>query len=271
MMTFVPVRVPRRRLGAGWKPERASSPSILEGARGLVPAYWTLDWLARMLPTERVPVRIGSQNSVSMPLGRAIARIRSGPRAYLRSRGSTPYYVADWRIREVPRLYRQLRKPFFTARDGLATLPSSVRPELLWAYIGGPGTGSPLHQDVLATHAWMFLIEGCKRWLLYPPEAFEPQEARSHDAFSPEGAAADRRRGRRPWVGDLRAGDLMFVPSMWWHQVRNLSPTFAITGNFSDASNAVRVIEECVRTRREWMVSHLVGTYELDSHEFARR
>lgn len=253
------IRVPRQRLGAGWKPERHSTPAILEGAQALVPAQLTLEWLAQKFAAERVPVRIGLQDPVSMPLGRAIAAIRRGPRIFLRSQGSTLHYVADWRIQRVPRLCRHIRKPFFTNRDGLAALPPSVRPEFLWVYIGGPGTGSPLHQDVLATHAWMLLIEGCKRWVLYPPDVFDPEEAKHHDVFSPEGAAADNRQGRRPWIGDLRAGDLMFVPSLWWHQVRNLSLTFAITGNFAHATNAVRVIEECARTGREWMIPHLVG------------
>jgi ribosomal protein L16 Arg81 hydroxylase len=36
-------------------------------------------------------------------------------------------------------------------------------------------------------------------------------------------------------------GDIVFIPSGWWHQVRNEEPGIAVTENFVNATNAKAV------------------------------
>ncbi|KYQ89272.1 transcription factor jumonji [Tieghemostelium lacteum] len=47
----------------------------------------------------------------------------------------------------------------------------------------------------------------------------------------------------KPLEGILHAGELIFVPSGWWHSVLNLEESIAITHNFVDRYNLLRVIE----------------------------
>ena len=54
-------------------------------------------------------------------------------------------------------------------------------------------------------------------------------------------------QGRRPWECVQYPGDLIFVPSTWWHMVLNLDDTFAVTQNFCDSSNVHLVYSDLVK------------------------
>lgn len=48
---------------------------------------------------------------------------------------------------------------------------------------------------------------------------------------------------KRPVVGVCRAGEVIFVPSGWWHCVMNISESIAITQNFVDDYNLANVLK----------------------------
>ncbi|KAG2387256.1 hypothetical protein C9374_001588 [Naegleria lovaniensis] len=54
-------------------------------------------------------------------------------------------------------------------------------------------------------------------------------------------------QGRRPWECIQYPGDLIFVPSGWWHMVLNLDDTMAVTQNFCDTSNVHLVYADVIK------------------------
>ncbi|KAL9642242.1 hypothetical protein ABK040_007242 [Willaertia magna] len=53
--------------------------------------------------------------------------------------------------------------------------------------------------------------------------------------------------GRRPWECVQYPGELIFVPSGWWHMVLNLDDTVAVTQNLCDSSNVHMVYCDLIK------------------------
>ena len=87
-----------------------------------------------------------------------------------------------------------------------------------------------LHQDIPACCAWMQLFEGKKRWYFLPPASQVPPEwfNAPHVFLSEANIAQGRRLGLV--VLEIEAGDLLYFPGGWYHEVHNISPgSVAIT------------------------------------------
>ena len=98
-----------------------------------------------------------------------------------------------------------------------------------WAFIGTEGSRSEAHIDPLGTHAWMWVIDGQKRWRLA-----------SADLDRPQG-----------FVGLQARDDLLFVPAGWVHEVVNEAFTVAVSHNFIASDNAaafLRVVSDVLET-----------------------
>lgn len=239
-------KVPVRWWSPSWRPGAGSGPVVLRGAgRALLP-NWSLDWLRRKAARSRVPVRIGAA-TMQLSLASAIRLTMASRRAVGRGfRGSAPY-VSDWDFGSIAALREHRLPPSFARCDPLLDMPPRRRPRLMWIYFGGPSSGTPLHRDVVAFHAWSVIVSGEKEWIFYPPETDFGANPAKFDLFSPGERQRDRRMGRMRWTATVGDGDLIFVPSMWWHQVRNTRPTLAVGGNFINTAIARAVAAECRR------------------------
>ncbi|MGV2068407.1 cupin-like domain-containing protein [Agrobacterium sp. 22-226-1] len=107
------------------------------------------------------------------------------------------------------------------------------------AWIGPPGAKTGLHYDYLDNLSW--LAEGRKRFYLAPPGSVESAGKLSakYDRWAKLASieiaelvelASDY--GFRVLVIDLEAGDCLYVPRGWWHQVENLSASVFLGGFF---------------------------------------
>ena len=229
----------------------AAEPLIVRGEADSWPARtrWTWEFLQSRYGESWVPARHGDDVDLFMRRMRALVEeIRAGERVY----------AVDWDFTaDHPELEQDVGRSALGRADVLACLPPEVRPRFFWLYLGAKGTGSALHQDVLQTHAWLALLSGQKRWVQYPPSAFRREEGKRFDAFAEGAAALDEAAGRTRFEADVSAGDVMFVPSLWWHQVENLSPTISLTANFADRALLPRVLAEASRGRYQALVPHL--------------
>jgi hypothetical protein len=218
---------------------------------------WTLEFLAAR--GEGVEVRLtcpdGGQETTTL------AR-------YLRSLPGEdrprPPYLASWRfLDDLPDLAGDFRLPECLAEDWLRELPQGLCPTLLWMFIGPAGTGSKLHLDVGYSSAWNAQILGRKRWLLFPPEQGHLLEEVEEevDAFHLDLARFPSLAQARPLEAVVEPGEILFTPSMWWHQTLNLGPTVSLTGNFVNASN-YQYFLRWLQESADWLKEQDLGELE---------
>ncbi|KAL5615357.1 hypothetical protein BROUX41_005405 [Berkeleyomyces rouxiae] len=116
------------------------------------------------------------------------------------------------------------------------------RPAHRWLIIGPACSGSTFHKDPNATSAWNAVVQGSKYWIMFPPNVQVPGVYVSDDSSevtSPLSIAewllefhAEARQSPGCIEGVCRAGEILHVPSGWWHLVVNLEDGIALTQNF---------------------------------------
>jgi [protein]-arginine 3-hydroxylase / protease len=111
----------------------------------------------------------------------------------------------------------------------------SIRPGL---WIGAAGMVTPLHYDW--NENFHVVISGRKRWTLFPPgvsrDLYAPWKGLSPiftpiDIEQPDFASFPRfaRAQAQAQVGELGAGDAVFIPVGWWHHAHTLEDTIALS------------------------------------------
>ena len=130
------------------------------------------------------------------------------------------------------------------------------RPDFRWLIIGPERSGSTFHKDPNATSAWNAVLRGSKYWIMFPthPNARPPpgvfvSEDQS-EVTSPLSIAewllgfhAEARRTPGCKEGICHEGEVLHVPSGWWHLVVNLEPSIAITQNFVPEKHLSNVLD----------------------------
>jgi hypothetical protein len=102
--------------------------------------------------------------------------------------------------------------------------------EWISLYAGPAGTSTAWHQDIFSTHTWLAQLRGEKIWRLCAPDIDVP----------PSELVADC----EIYEAFLTAGDLIYLPPDWWHQVQNQTSTLAISGNFCCFADAEAALAE---------------------------
>lgn len=94
-------------------------------------------------------------------------------------------------------------------------------------------TRTPFHADVFRSYSWSANICGRKKWLLYPPGQDEflrdthgnlPYDVTSTELQN-KGLFPHSEEACQPLEIIQEAGEIIFVPSGWHHQVYNLVRT----------------------------------------------
>ncbi|KAK4128792.1 Clavaminate synthase-like protein [Parathielavia appendiculata] len=134
----------------------------------------------------------------------------------------------------------------------LFELLGAERPAHRWLIIGPERSGSTFHKDPNATSAWNAVIQGAKYWIMFPPTASVPGVLVSKDSSevtSPLSIAewllefhAEARKLPECREGICMAGEILHVPSCWWHLVVNLEDGIALTENFVPQSQLGSVL-----------------------------
>lgn len=112
-------------------------------------------------------------------------------------------------------------------------------------------TRTPFHADVFRSYSWSANICGRKKWLLYPPgqEEFlrDAHGNLPYDVTSTELQDGDlhphSKEACQPLEIIQEAGEIIFVPSGWHHQVYNLVKTVMLRVKSSAKSDIINAVQ----------------------------
>ena len=135
--------------------------------------------------------------------------------------------------------------PRFLSDDAFARANVDERPPWRWLLLGGPRSGTGVHVDPLYTHAWVYLVQGLKRWIFLPSN-LSPEKLRELGVGEPQLPSAQWFARYRDAAAALqgtvelvqRPGELVYVPAGRPHAVLNLEWSYALTHNYAILSNA---------------------------------
>ena len=133
--------------------------------------------------------------------------------------------------------------PIYFQDDWLQEIDPEQQFDLMWLFLGPADAGFRLHVDIGLTSAWNVQLTGAKKWILFSPDQAELLYDGEVDAFDPDFQAFPLFAQSRPTECVVGAGELIFTPSGWWHQTRNLETGLAITANFANLTNYESVME----------------------------
>jgi histone arginine demethylase JMJD6 len=131
-------------------------------------------------------------------------------------------------------------------------------------YIGGKGGAFPvLHYDGSATHAFLMQIYGVKEYIVYPPDQREflypSPDSRNlsmvNSLDAPDLERFPRFAQARGARFELHPGELLFVPALWWHTAKMLTPSITVSINTVNDSNWSALVDDLSGGRRNPLVA----------------
>jgi JmjC domain, hydroxylase len=153
------------------------------------------------------------------------------------------YYLKDWHLTAWLQMHHPDQLPLYRTPsvfphdllnsfllqfhdDGAAECPDhvqdSLRSDYQFVYWGPTGSRTLVHSDVLHSFSWSYNVCGTKEWIFFKPPA------------SAQSTETDRTSTCRVIQ---QAGEIIFVPAGWVHQVTNLEETLSINHNWITSAN----------------------------------
>jgi hypothetical protein len=112
--------------------------------------------------------------------------------------------------------------------------------DLNYFFMGGKNTLSPIHADYATT---VFVeISGTKKWIFYPinHRLFLGAKSRRYNYFYTDADPYNLTDPKfpllkyaKPYEVLLHAGDVLYFPSLLWHQVENVTDTIAVSYKYA--------------------------------------
>ncbi|XP_072116158.1 2-oxoglutarate and iron-dependent oxygenase JMJD4 isoform X3 [Mobula birostris] len=155
-------------------------------------------------------------------------------------------YMKDWHMRRDFPNHGVYNTPDFFQSDWLNEYWDTIKlDDYRFTYMGPKGSWTPFHADVFRSYSWSANICGRKKWLLFSPGQEEHLRDCSgnlvYDAESPilqdKNLYPNYSQCCQPIEVVQEAGEVIFIPSGWHHQVYNLEDTISINHNWLNGCN----------------------------------
>ncbi|KAK6057705.1 JmjC domain protein [Cooperia oncophora] len=154
---------------------------------------------------------------------------------------SSPRYVKDWHFQKrcgvkmyhVPAM---LSSDWVNREEWTDDEENPFRGDYRFVYFGVKDSWTKFHSDVMSSHSWSANICGRKLWYFVPP-------SKENLFMQNKKIVEDIRPYQDLWEeADVitlvqNPGEIVFVPTNWYHQVHNLEDALSINHNSLNASN----------------------------------
>ena len=160
-----------------------------------------------------------------------------------------PLYIFDESFGEredSKELLRDYDEPELFSDDLFKNL-ETIRPRYRWFIAGPPRSGSNLHVDPLGTSAWNALITGKKEWIIFYPGAPVRESTKSGAAWFRDEYPKLKHLQHYRFV--QKPGEILYIPSGWWHIAINREATMAVTQNFFESKYISKTKDLILRER----------------------
>ena len=160
-----------------------------------------------------------------------------------------PLYIFDESFGEredTKELLRDYDEPELFSDDLFKNL-GTIRPRYRWFIAGPPRSGSNLHVDPLGTSAWNALITGKKEWIIFYPGAPVRESTKSGAVWFRDEYPKLKHLQHYRFV--QKPGEILYIPSGWWHIAINREATMAVTQNFFESKYISKAKDLILRER----------------------
>lgn len=190
-----------------------------------------LNYLVKLAGARLVPVEIGSSYA-DADWSQKLITLEEFINTHVVQEGEKPTYLAQHQLfNQIPELKDDIRVPDYCYLSDI----DGVEPDIN-AWLGPKGTVSPTHYD--PKNNFLAQVVGSKYIILYDPKWSEylyPYD----DKFLKNTAQVDPVKpdlSQFPNFSQVKAthctlneGEMLFIPSGWWHRVESLSVSFSVS------------------------------------------
>lgn len=209
------------------------------------------------------------QHKMSEFIDQVLASTEENPAPYLRNK--VLYKLFPSLKDDIQPLPEYFQPNWLTDRYLLGKVGETLnRGSAIELYIGGKGTKFPvLHYDGAATHAFLMQIYGRKQYVIYHPnqERFLYPSPEKHnlstvnDLENPDLEKFPLFAQAVPATFFLEPGELLFIPSRWWHTARIITPSITVSINTVNQSNWRALVDFVALGRSNPLVSFASRVY----------
>ena len=228
-----------------------------------------IDFFATLDTAKEVPVAncsakyFNSQEKFSMTLQEYLD--------YWMSDRSELLYLKDWHFtKDHPGGQDFYQVPDYFKSDWLNEYWQDKNDDYKFVYLGPQGSWTPFHTDVFGSYSWSANVSGYKKWIFFQPDT-QPQNVYDISKVIPKSEDFDMKLKSH---GDLEyfevvqgPGEVIFVPSGWYHQVLNMTDTLSINHNWFNATN-IQYIWNQLRCELQNVKKEISDCFEVNDEEW---
>lgn len=209
-----------------------NQPAVMSGLGETCGALnnWSFDFFSRKYGERMVSATDSSGVAHRISMSAFIRGLKDGhrPGLYLRSLKITS--LDSSLLSDIPKL------PHFSF--DILQGAESTKDFLKEIFIGPVGSGTRLHTDLWHSHSWMLLVTGLKEWTMVSPSELVKAGLEKRVRLKSFADDLDRAlQGVDHYKFLQKPGEFVYVPSGWWHAVRNVECSMGVSFNFVDANS----------------------------------